>query len=300
MTDFSQRTTEENLQFHVNNMKKMIEIAITERSVDGKTTDNKGIEFPNGNKAKESLIRSQRFIFELHEFVKEEMIKLGVSQQEIYPRLGERNNEIKLTGYFKSKDQDVTVVPDEIKIQSKPGKIDWGVLAGSNKNSIYGPEKEERVLATNIRSQMSSVNKNMDTLFERMITEAFNLHMQYHNLVLGELYLIPVYEYDQAYMINNKIEFKKELIKIDKYISFFNAINQYGQHKNDYYRYNQAALVVADFSREQPKIYLTTSELKQDGILSQDFKGLLEPLSPIDYVKRLIKEYYLKYPELSK
>lgn len=297
MTEFKNRTTEENLQFHVNNMKTMIELAITERLVNGKTTNIKGVEFENGSKAKESLIRSQKFIFELHEFVKEEMIKIGVSPNEIYPRLGERTNEIKLTGYFKSKNQDVTIVPEEIKISSKPGKIKWGALASSNKTSIYGVEKEGKVLATNVRSQMSSVNKNTDTLFERMITEAVNLHMQYSNLVLGELYLIPIHEYDQAAMNENRIEFNQELIKIDKYISFFNFINQYDEHNRDVYRYNRAALVVADFSKKQPKIYLTTDELKKDGIIAADFKGSLELLSPVKYVELLVGEYYEKYPE---
>ena len=43
---------------------------------------------------------------------------------------------------------------------------------------------------------MSSLAKNSDTLFERTFAEAQNLHMRYPDIVLGEVYLIPVHEYD--------------------------------------------------------------------------------------------------------
>ena len=43
---------------------------------------------------------------------------------------------------------------------------------------------------------MSSLAKNADTLFERIFAKSLNLHMRYPNIVLGEVYLIPVYEYD--------------------------------------------------------------------------------------------------------
>ena len=60
----------------------------------------------------------------------------------------------------------------------------------------YGEEYSKNTLVINVRSQMSSLAKNSDTLFERTFAEAMNLHMQYPDIVLGEVYLIPINEYD--------------------------------------------------------------------------------------------------------
>ena len=53
-----------------------------------------------------------------------------------------------------------------------------------------------------------------------MIAEAFNLHYQYSKLVLGELYIILVYEYDDNKMLNNSVGFKSKHSPIEKYINF--------------------------------------------------------------------------------
>ena len=54
-----------------------------------------------------------------------------------------------------------------------------------------------------------------------MIAEAFNLYYQYSKLVLGELYMILVYEYDDNKMLNNSVGFKSKHSPIEKYINFF-------------------------------------------------------------------------------
>src|SRR5699024_12674694 len=98
------------------------------------------------------------------------------------------------TTLFRSKQQDVCIVPDDI--DDKLEVIDWGILRYSGKETPYGAYKEERILSVNLRSQLSSLAKNTDTLFERMIAEPLNLHLQYPRMVTGELYMIPVYEYE--------------------------------------------------------------------------------------------------------
>lgn len=273
------------------NIKNMIEKSIKDATVNGRKENKNNIPYQNGQKAKEALIRSQVPIFELHEFVKQEFINNGVSSNDIFPHVKERKPEIKLNGYFKAKDQDVCVVPSDICDECQ--KVDWGVLATENKVSKYGKNKESKILATNVRSQLSSLDKNSDTLFERMIAEAFNLHKQYPNLVLGELYMIPLYEYDDELMINNEIGFKTTPSNVEKYITFFSALNNYKQHPNDLFRYNRAALIIADFSNKNkyPKVYKSSKELKELGLLPLDYKFELSELSPYTYVTDLLKEY---------
>lgn len=281
---------------YVTEMRDMIETSIKTATVNGKRVNSKGIQYANGQKAKEALIRSQLPIFRIHEFVKDQLLSQGVSSTKIFPGIERTKPEIKLTGYFKSKDQDVCVVPESIK--SEPKIVDWGVLASENIHSQFGPYKEERVLATNIRSQLSSLSKNSDTLFERMIAESFNLHKQYSNLVLGELYLIPLYEYDESLMEKNEIGFKSNPTNVQKYITFFNTLNNYSTNRDDLFRYNRAALIIVDFSTKIPKIFKDTRELKNLNLLPQDFELQLSDLSPYTYVSDLLKEYKALVPNM--
>lgn len=286
--NFNYNESKLRLQSHVNNMKQMVEHAISFQEVEGRTTDRKGRPFSNGLEAKKSLIRSQHLIYELHEFVKEELLFYGINPDNIYPPLHQAKPEITMTGTFKRKDQDVCVVPK--KIVNKPELINWGPLNNSGIYSVYGPEKEEKILATNVRSQLSSINKNIDTLFERMISESLNLHDKYPRLVLGELYLIPVYEYDDTEMFNNNIAFKSGITNIAKFIQFFSYLNDY-KEVTEPYKYTKAGLVVVDFRQDIPKIYENTEELKQDNLVDDNFDLELASLSPIRYVYDLLSIY---------
>lgn len=93
----------------------------------------------------------------------------------IYPPIGSSSPEIKIKGFLKSKNQDVAIIPTE------------QLVALTNTTS---PEVE-KVLSVNIRSQLSSLSKNIDTLYERTFAEALNLHLSYPKQCLGEVYLIP-------------------------------------------------------------------------------------------------------------
>lgn len=288
MKEFNSTESKARLQAHVNNMKKMIEHAIKFQEVEGRKEDRKGRPFANGLEAKRSLIRSQHLIYELHEFVKEEFLFYEINPSNIYPPLGKAKPEITMTGTFKRKDQDVCVMPQ--KILDKPELVNWGPLNNSGTYSIYGSEKEEKILATNVRSQLSSINKNIDTLFERMISESLNLHDKYPKLVLGELYLIPIYEYNDNEMFNNKVKFKSGITNVAKFIRFFSYLNNY-INATEPYKYTKAGLVVVDFSQTIPKIYETTTDLKKDNLVDSNFNLELADLSPIQYVYDLLCIY---------
>lgn len=299
---FNEATSQARLIKHLTIIKNLMSEAITNKRIfdiysnEYKYENNSNVKFINGLEAKTSLIRSQKLIYELHEFAKEEFEYYGVDPSLIFPPLQKGKPEIKLTGKFKQKDQDVSIVPKTII--DEEGPITWGLVGASgNRISPYGSYKEERILALNVRSQMSSVDKNIDTLFERMLAEPLNLHLQYPRLVIGELYMIPVFEYKDSSMKDNIVEFKKKHVNIEKFITFFNELNDY-QTTGDIiepYKYNKAGLVVADFSRDIPKLYTNTAELKKDGLVSMDFPLELQKLSPVKLVYDLLREYKLQF-----
>lgn len=123
-----------------------------------------------------------------------------------------------MAGFIKQKKQDVCVMPK--KIQKANSEIDWGPMAHLRRNDEYGYEFSRNSLVINVRSQLSSLGKNYDTLFERTVAEAQNLHMRYPDIVLGEVYLIPVYEYDDVKAKDNIVDFSTKHSDIENYIFF--------------------------------------------------------------------------------
>lgn len=267
-------------------IKNEIESSITTAKFGDKTYDN-------GQKAKEALIRSQKLINYVHEFVKRDLIKNGIDSNLIYPPVGNTKPELKLAGFLKQKDQDVCVIPKGVS--KKRRKIDWGPLAFENVYDEYGHDFTEQTLIINIRSQLSSLAKNADTLFERNFAEAMNLHSVYKNAVLGEVYMIPVYEYDDAVMKQNRIEFKAKRTNIEKYISFFTALNNRRDVEKDEFKYERVALLIIDFSKENPIIYTNTSELKAAGLVNSDFNLELENVSINNFSRDLIDIYDYRF-----
>lgn len=185
-----------------------------------------------GSKGKESMIRSSNLINLIHDAVKYEFIKAGVKGDNIYPHLGDTKPELKMAGFLKQKNQDVCIVPSNIRRELTP--INWEPLAFENKIDQYGYDFSTNTLVINVRSQMSSLAKNSDTLFERTYAEAENLHKRYPNMVMGEVYLIPIYEYDEDLIKKNKVGFRKRQTNIEKYISFFHSINNRDIGGEDY------------------------------------------------------------------
>jgi len=249
-----------------------------------------------GSIGKTSLIRSSKIIELIHDAVKYELQEKGVNPKMIYPRLGESKPEINVTGFLKQKKQDITVLP--INIETKQEKVDWGPLKYENIIDPYGREYVENMLIINVRSQMSSVAKNADTLFERTFAESLNLHLLYPKVVLGEVYLIPAYEYDDELVKIKEVGFKKNPVNIEKYVSFFTAMNLRDikeDSNNDDYKYERVALLIVDFNKEVPKLYKTTSELKEDSLVSADFELEYENLNFENFAEDILNIYSERY-----
>lgn len=271
-----------NFQDAVNEFKRLLEKAITTGCNDGK-------DCGDGLKAKESLIRSSKLINLIHEAVKNDLIAEGIQRNRIFPPAGALKPELKIAGFLKQKNQDVCVVPLNIRKQSII--IDWGPLATERITDPYGKKFCEASLVINVRSQVSSLTKNADTLFERTFAEPMNLHLIYPQMVLGDVYLIPVHEYDETVMKNNQIAFKSNKTNVLKYISFFSAISDRASGNDDLHKYERCALLVIDFNRDIPKIYTTTSELIKDGIVPRTCTIDFRKISVDNFAKDIIQIY---------
>ena len=244
-----------------------------------------------GSKAKESIIRSSSLINLIHDAVKHEVIEQRIDAHCIYPHFGDTKPEIKLAGFLKQKDQDVCVVPKGVAKQRTV--ITWGPLAFENKVDPYGFEYSKRTLVVNVRSQMSSLAKNSDTLFERTFAEAQNLHMRYSDMVLGEVYLIPVHEYDDDLVKQRVIGFKQKQTNVEKYISFFNSINNRQKGGPDY-AYERCALLIVDFNREEPYLFKDSAELRAAGYISGEFGIEYSTLNFQNFARDILNIYGMK------
>lgn len=241
-----------------------------------------------GVKGKVSTICSSVLINLIHDAVKYELISEGVDSSCIYPRIYNTKPELKLAGYLKQKDQDICVVPKSITPQKTT--ITWGPMAFEEKIDNYGFEYSTNTLVINVRSQMSSLAKNSDTLFERTFAEAQNLHMRYPDIVLGEVYLIPVNEYDNELIKENKVGFKSHKTNVEKYISFFNSINN-RKRNGEAYAYERCALLIVDFSQKNPVLFSNSDELKRAGIISPNFGIEYSTMNFQNFAKDILKIY---------
>jgi len=260
----------------------------------------------NGTKA--STIRTSRLIKNIHNALKSDFLKNNVHPSLINPskeyllkvinppkrqitrakRL--HDIELKLAGFLKTKKQDLSIIPDNIPIA--PQRLAINTMMNGY-HDIYGDVFTESVLSINVRSQLSSIWKNFDTLYERTFAEALNLHQRLPNMVLGEVYMIPVKEYTDASTAGNMVF---NTIDIGKYISAFQAINNRANHTDEKYKYERCCLLIVNFEGHIPKIYNTSAELIQDGFLAQGSTISMAGLDYQNFVTDILKIYSTRFP----
>ena len=260
-------------------IKNMIENAIQKKGVTGKN----------------NLIRSQMPICVLHDAIKASFIEKGVNPSRIHPAFGTHTGEQKLAGFFKYKDQDICLQPNNVQPHREKLEFD-GILKG--KEDKFGFNFTERILSVNVRSQLSSISKNFDTLYERTYAESLNLHLRCKKMVLGEFYMIPVFEYDNNSAKKNKIKFKKNekvCEHIQKYLYSFGAINNRSIRKGEEYKYERVCLLIVDFRKRIPKIYNTDDELRQDGLLPANSTASINQMNFTTFVDTLLNIYSSRF-----
>ena len=244
-----------------------------------------------GIKAKEAMIRSSRPINFIHEAVKADFIRKGISPDRIHPPLGESKPELKLAGFIKQKHQDVCVTPEGYVPESET--MTEGILREAT--DYYGKDYTERTISVNIRSQMSSLAKNFDTLYERTIAEAQNLHVRCQKMVLGEVYMIPVKEYDASVMDDNIVQFIDKIGAVEKYIKSFQAINGRLDHTREDYKYERVCLLLVDFAQTPAKIYSSNEELINDGLLDANSTASIDELSWGTFTDNILSNYDTRF-----
>lgn len=240
-----------------------------------------------------NVIRSQKPINFIHEIIKQDLLFYNVRQSNIYPPLNSSKPEIKLAGFLKQKDQDICITPQNICKEKV--LVNWGPLSFENKQDIYGFEFSQHCLVINVRSQMRSIAKNTDTLFERTFAESLNLHMRYPKMVLGELYVIPIKEYSLELSKNKQIGFEDKLINIEKYISFFHAISGRKNENVDLWKYEKCCLLIVNLCSDKPYFYNNSYELKEDNIISQNFQIEYADISFTNFTKDLLNIYATRF-----
>ena len=214
------------------------------------------------------LIRSRKLINLLHEYVIEEL-KGRVEPSWII-------TDKKVYGFPKTKEQDIIVQPPQ-----------------NGRNVSVGP-----IMAINVRSQLSSIEKNYDTLFERIFAEALNLHNRFPYMVLGYLYLLPKVGYNPDAAKEKRVELS-ERYNIEKYIlSFLSIANRQGPTDVPW-KYEKVCLLFVDFERKPPEIIDDMRVFVNEGLVSEKFARLytFEELSIKAFFdelyKTMMERYYL-------
>lgn len=216
-----------------------------------------------------SLIRSKKLIGLLHSFVFSVLENLVDSSWIITDK--------KVYGFPKKKEQDILVQPP----QDAKGTVSVGPI-----------------LAVNIRSQLSSIEKNYDTLFERVFAEALNLHNRFPYIVLGYLYLLPKRGYDQN-ATRKKQVLLSEKYDLEKYILSFLSIANRKFATDPPWKYEKVCLLLVDFEKEPPRIIDSMDEIVAEGLVRPEFAKLygFDDLGIDtffdDLYKTMMERYYL-------
>lgn len=238
-----------------------------------------------------SLIRSHGIIEILHEYIKNSLVACGVSARKVYPPVGSSSPEVQMIGFLKKKKQDITVLPSH----PRRSLVQEGVLVGLE--DTVSREIMDRSITINVRSQLSSLGKNFDTLYERTFAEALNLHLRAPNLIMGEVYLVPLVGYDPDAMSRRRVRFHESLPF--KYIPAFGILN--GRSPNqDAYKYERLALMIVDFRDDPPTIIDTLSPFVQNGSVSRQraLQFSLASMSVTDFAPDILEIYRSRHRNL--
>ncbi|MFQ5892152.1 MAG: hypothetical protein ACE5HW_05110, partial [Candidatus Methanofastidiosia archaeon] len=201
-----------------------------------------------------------------HEYVIEELKKRVESSWVVTDK--------KVYGFPKTKQQDIIIHPPQ-----------------NGRNVSVGP-----IMAINVRSQLSSIEKNYDTLFERIFAEALNLHNRFPYMVLGYLYLLPKVGYDPDAAKENRVELS-ERYNLEKYILSFLSIANRMSPNDVSWKYEKVCLLIVDFESDPPKVIDDMQIFLDEGLVSEDFAQFyaFEKLSMKDFFNELYKTMMERY-----
>ncbi|MCL2063370.1 MAG: hypothetical protein FWG98_03225 [Candidatus Cloacimonetes bacterium] len=160
-------------------------------------------------------VRSQGFINFLHEYCIDELQKVGINENHF-----QILKEATLYGSHKSKDVDVAVI-----------------------ENINGPQ-----IIVGIRSQMSSISKNILTYYEEIIGDCISLHDRFPMAVLCYIYLLP------KKPIKTGVTEKVNLERAEKLYMRITGREDWRSPKD---KYEHFAFLKVDFETDPPTILET-------------------------------------------
>jgi hypothetical protein len=256
------------------------------------TARYQGTKYENGLEAKMALIRSATLIQRLHQVAKSALssqLKKAQISHKIFPPIGENSPELNVWGLLKKKKQDIVAICNDYPIVEE--RITVGPLSGEVDE--LGKNCTENAIVIGVRSQLSSISKNFDTLMERAFAETLNLRMRHPNLVMGEVYMIAAREYDDQAMKQNRLLFKQRPTDVSKFIKIFNGMSHRTSQTDptQLYRYDRSVLLIVDLSTNPIKIYTKKNELIADGLLPDNFEEDYSKLSPIGFANDIVERY---------
>lgn len=250
-----------------------------------------------GPTGKTSIITSQQLVNLLHESIKSSLVADGVNLLNIRPSIGNANPEITLAGFLKFKKQDVCVFPNNL--QPRQESLDFNGLFNTGVTEPYGELFTEHILSINVRTQLSSLGNNIDTMFERTYAEPLNLHRRVPKMVLGEVYLISVRELDSSQIAQNNPVYSNFTAatsrQLERYIKGFAALNMRKGQRDDDFKYERVALIIADFSQNPVKVYSSTEQLIHDNLLPVNATALMDNLQFDGFTRALLDCYEQRF-----
>jgi len=136
-------------------------------------------------------------------------------------------------------------------------------------------------------------------MFERTYAEPLNLHRRVPKMVLGEMYLISVKELDSGQIAHNNPVYSNFTAatsrQLERYIKGFSALNMRKGQRDDDFKYERVALIIADFSQNPVRIYSTTQQLIQDNLLPANSTATIDNLHFNGFIRTLLDCYEQRF-----
>ena len=214
------------------------------------------------SETKINTIRSGRLIKIIEDWCVEELILERVDPKHI-------SSNFTAQGYFKTKQQDVSVLCKKFNCEK---------------------HRKMPLLTINVRSQLSSIQKNHDTLYERAIAEVLNLHVADTSHVAGFMWLMPLYGYDPKILKKGRISISEQY-KRTKYIESFELINQRSSILNKEWKFERMCMLLIDFNKKRPEPIIGLPEKPLDKKLFSDLdvSRIWKCLDYRDFFSELVK-----------
>lgn len=216
-------------------------------------------------------VRGSSFIYHLHNYCIQELssaVKDGQIQIIDYDDMVLSSNK-----------------PHYPKVQIDPRKLQLmpeATLFGSHKNKdedislthyANGPQ-----IVIGIRSQMSSVAKNLETYYEGIIGECISLHDRFPMATVGYVYLLPKKPIHPSHL--------DEKVDLNKAEELFKKITNRPDWRGPSDKYEHFAFLKVDFDTDPPSIINTCDELKIDNF----FDKLIDTYNERNFFNKLNKK----------